>query len=177
MTELASPQLERIQPRQTETDFDENLDWEDGSGGGEVQKNINCLSSSNDKMSALFGWRDTHWDLNLTIDTETGATGVAFLVVRQSDTGVSRSFQPPFGQTTDKQASNYNTQRLEMGMEGWRGVDKTAGDWDARTRGGGGEIKRLEIGMQGRRGVDKRAGDGDDEVWIKGLEMGMTRCG
>ena len=38
-------------------------------------------------------------------------------------------------------------------------------------------IKGLEIGMQGRRGVDKRAGDGDDEVWIKGLEMGMTRCG
>ena len=52
--------------------------------------------------------------------------------------------------------------RPEIGMQG---------------RGGGGGIKRLEIGMQGRRGVDKRAGDGDDEVWIKGLEMGMTRCG
>ena len=38
-------------------------------------------------------------------------------------------------------------------------------------------IKGLEMGMRGRRGVDKRAGGGDDEVWIKGLEVGMTRCG
>ena len=54
-----------------------------------------------------------------SIDTQTGAIGLGFLVAGQLDT-YSRSFQRPFGHTTNKQTDKRNTHRQGMGVRGRR---------------------------------------------------------
>ena len=68
--------------------------------------------------------RHTHSDLTLTADSKTEVTDLGFSVVRLHNTN-SHLFQRPFRHTINKQADERNTQRLQMGMQGWWGWDKT----------------------------------------------------
>ena len=57
--------------------------------------------------------------MNLTIDAQTGAIGLGFLVAGQLDT-YSHSFQRPLGHTLNTQTDQRNTHRQGMGVRGRR---------------------------------------------------------